>query len=434
MPPSSGNLGARHLGSCASRARGAGAGLSFCRAHPCRPGRPAADAKPNQPPLCHPRLAAATASEGSGKPHGRPRIRLVTRRKALNFTRGPACYGTKGQSRLFRGAPFSVRLPTPGAGPVREPGAAPIRCRWPQRLPGFPRGALAVGACRRGPSGPAPRALPRVLPRPGRGRPPWPSAAPGQRPRPRPVSARVPAPAPRGSHSRICARASAPGCSTHGSAGRARPISAPRSGYAPMGPGPSAAARPARVTAWERRAVRVAAGGPLRSCPARPRRPAGWRLSTAAAAQHGGRLAAGARAPGLGRRGGRPVRRWRRRLAAPRASSAAALAPRCSALLAASACRPSRPASGGPVPARTSRARASMRPAACAPPRARARAPALPSRPRPPEPARPRSRPAARTPGAGRGPAGGGRLLLLPPPPGVRPAAGPGRWGLCARS
>lgn len=166
------------------RARGAGAGLSFCRAHPRRPGRPAADAKPNQPPLCHPRLAAATASEGSGKPHGRPRIRLVTLGEKLpNFTsEAPRATKLRGKAAVFfRGAPSSLsdsRLPgrTRHVSPARRPSKLPR----PQRPPGSREarwrvGARAVGARAASPAGPpAPRpAAPRgAVGRPGLQRPP----------------------------------------------------------------------------------------------------------------------------------------------------------------------------------------------------------------------------------------------------------------------
>lgn len=270
---------------------------------------------------------------------------------------------------------------------------------------------------------PAPQGpLPRVLQSPGARSATQSFSAPRPAAAAPSCTARVPAPAPRGSHSRICSRASAPGCSgpwlLRPRPPDQRPQVRPR---APMGPGPSVAARPARVTAWERRAVRGAAAAPPRSCPARPAA-----AGAGVAAQQGGRLAAGARAPGLGRWGGR--------LGAPiapplccsaRLLSAAALAPLCSALLPASARRPSQPGLRRPGPG------AHVTGACEHAPRGPRPRPAPAPSPRPcPLPARPPEPVSREDPGAEGGDprAGAGSCCFR------SPQRGPGWWGLCARS
>lgn len=172
-----------------------------------------------------------------------------------------------------------------------------------------------------------------------------------------------------------------------------------------MGPGPSAAARPAPVTAWARRAVRGAAAAPPRSCPARPAAAgsgvAARRPEPACRGPGGGAAGSGARRPALP-----PLLCC----SAPPLRSAALPG---SALLPVSARRRLSPASGRPVPARTSRARVSMRPAARAPaplPRPGALVPARPG----PAPSRPA--PWRRAAEGTRGRRAGRGSLLLPPP------------------
>lgn len=433
MPPSSGNLGARQFWAAAPRVRAGPGRAVLPPGAPPPPRRPAADAKPNQPPL-PPRLAAATAaSEGSGSPTaGLGSDRYSLGEKLPNFTsEAPRATELRGRAvTFFRGAPSLSDSRLPGRARHVSPARRSSVAAAPAAA-GLPRGALAraraVGARAASPAGPPPR----VPPRPGRGRPPRPSAALGQRPRLRPAQPGS-RPRPRGLHLRIC-------CARHHDQAAAhprfrwprppdqRPQVRPR---APKGPGLSAA-RPARVTAWERRAVR---GRPRPLCAhARP----GCGAGAGVAAQHGGRLAARSPRAGAGA-AGRPgrSRRWRRRSAAPRASSPPP--PRSlRAALPSSRPRPAAPLLR-PLAARSWRARhgrVSMRPAACAPalplPRPR---PGPASRPGPRSRACSERRPAARTPGRRAYPRAGAGSCCFRLPGGVPPQRGPGGGTPCARS